>query len=115
MKVLKVYLSLYTLLRSHFVRELMYQEVLSLQSLELSVGRSSTSLEMSYCGALIGRNLYTSSFWHTEQTGMFTERQPFTSGSDFGAFRAQGSICCKASDCSWFPSPKSKNGSSSSS
>ena len=33
-------------------------------SLELSLGR----LEMSHCGASIGRRWYTSSFWHTEQT-----------------------------------------------
>ena len=35
---------------------------------------------------------YTPIFWHTEQTGKFTESQPFTSGTDFGAFRAQRSI-----------------------
>ena len=76
-------------------------------TLELSLDRSSPSLEMSYCGyfgALIGRRWYTPSFWHTEQTGKFTERQPFTSGTDFRAFHAQGSICCKASNGSCFPS-----------
>ena len=83
-------------------------------SLELSLGRSSPSLEMSYCGALIGRLWYTPSFWHTEQTGKSAERQPFTSGTDFGAFRAQGSTCCKASNCSCFPSQQSRNGSFSS-
>ena len=33
--VVKVYLSLYTLLRSHFVRELLYQEMFSLQEMGL--------------------------------------------------------------------------------
>ena len=84
-------------------------------SLELSLGWSSPSLEMSYCGALIGRRWYTSRSWHTEQAGKFTERQPFTSGADSGVLRAQRSICCKASDCSCFPSQQSRNASSSSS
>ena len=83
-------------------------------SLELSLRRSSPSLEMSYCGAIIGRRWFTPSFWHTQQTGKFNERQPFTSGTDFGAFRAQGSMCCKASNCSCFPSQQSRNGYSSS-
>ena len=60
--------------------------------LVLSLGRSAPSLEMSYCGVFIGKRWYTPSFWHTEQTGKFTERQPFTLGTDFGAFRAQGSM-----------------------
>ena len=77
-------------------------------SLELSLGRSSPSLKMSYCGAFISRRWYTTSFWYTEQAGKFTERQPFTSGIDFGEFCAQGSICCKASNCSCFPSQQSK-------
>ena len=46
-------------------------------SLELSLGRSSPSLEMSYCGASSGRRRYTPTFWHTEQAGRFTEKQPF--------------------------------------
>ena len=62
-------------------------------SLELSLGRSAPSLEMSYCGVFIGRRWYTPSFWHTEQKGKFTERQPFTSGTDFGAFRALDPSC----------------------
>ena len=36
-KVLKVYLSLYTLLRSHFVRELLYQEMFSLHPPSVTV------------------------------------------------------------------------------
>ena len=43
-------------------------------SVELSLGRCSPSLEVSYCGALIGRHSYTPNFWHTEQAGKFTER-----------------------------------------
>ena len=38
----------------------------------------------------------------------------FTSGTDFGAFRTQRSICCNASNCSCFPSQQSNNGSCSS-
>ena len=56
-------------------------------TLELSLGRSSHSLEMSYCHAIIGRRWYTPSFWHTEQTGKFAEKHPFTSGTDFAAKR----------------------------
>ena len=37
LKMLKVYLSLYTLLRSHFVRELLYQEVFSLHPPSVTV------------------------------------------------------------------------------
>ena len=33
---------------------------------------------------LISRRWYTPIFWHTEQTRKFTEKQPFTSGTDFG-------------------------------
>ena len=83
-------------------------------SLELSLGRSSPSLEMSYSGAFIGTRWYTPRFWHTEQAGKFTQKHPFTSGSLFDAFRAQGSISCQVSNCSCFPSQQSKNGSSSS-
>ena len=36
-KVLKVYLSLYTFLRSHFVRELLYQEMFSLQETAVTI------------------------------------------------------------------------------
>ena len=59
-------------------------------SLELSLGRSSPSLEMSYCGAIIGRRWYPSSFWHTEQTGKFTERQLFHIG-----FRLRCASCIR--------------------
>ena len=74
-------------------------------TLELSLGRSSHSLEMSYCHVIIGRRWYTPSFWHTEQTGKFAEKHPFTSGTDFAAKRR--TVSC-------FPSQQSWNGSSSS-
>ena len=82
-------------------------------SIGTSSGRPSPTLEMSYFGALCGRCWYDPNFRHTEQTGKFTERQPFTLGTDFGAFRAQGSTRCKTSDCSCFQSQQSKNGDSS--
>ena len=56
-------------------------------TLELSLGRSSHSLEMSYCDAFICRHWYTPSLWHTEQAGKFAEKQPFTSGTDFATKR----------------------------
>ena len=43
-----------------------------------------------------------------QQTGKFTEKQPFALDTDFGAFCAQGSACCKTSDCSCLQSQQTK-------
>ena len=77
----------------------------------ISSGRPSPTLEMSLY--LVNVGTHPTSDTKNKQ-GSSPKGNFFTLGTDFGAFRAQGSTCCQTSDCSCFQSQQSKNGDSSS-